>query len=485
MYRKRILAAACAAAVLTAGISAAAYGDIIEIRHELTVDEITEMAERYQNDGIYDTMEPSFAEEPNYTAPYSAGTLSDRDLGDAMNATSMVRFLAGVPYENITLDELETQTAQHKAVLMAATDFSHSPAQPSDMSDEFYQTANRYSSECIAAASWKASVSSRVLSWIEDTGENNIEHVGHRMILLRPGAYGFGFGAANYENAQWLGLYSAHVSYGSGEIDTYVAWPNSGAFPIEYFDPDNRGEYANILTPWSINLGIDYSEAEKNNIELRLTRERDGMEWVFDKNTPDLSREGSYTSDMHLSTDSIYGNSVVFRPDPESLGEIRDGDIFTVELSGIYYADGEPAELAYSVEFFDLTRALDPESAQIILTIGSTQALVFGETVFNDVAPKVVNDRTMLPARFVAENLGAYVYWDGYEQKVTVSSRDKEIYIYIGSSWAEVNGERVSLDSPAFVENDRTYLPLRFISEELGADVDWDGSSQTVTITAP
>lgn len=46
-----------------------------------------------------------------------------------------------------------------------------------------------------------------------------------------------------------------------------------------------------------------------------------------------------------------------------------------------------------------------------------------------------------------------------------------------------MNNEEVTLDSPAFIENDRTYTPLRFIAEKLGADVDWNGETQEVTIT--
>ena len=58
-----------------------------------------------------------------------------------------------------------------------------------------------------------------------------------------------------------------------------------------------------------------------------------------------------------------------------------------------------------------------------------------------------------------------------------------EILITIGAENAVVNGKEVKLDSPAFVENDRTYTPIRFISEELGAKVEWIESEQKVVIT--
>lgn len=95
----------------------------------------------------------------------------------------------------------------------------------------------------------------------------------------------------------------------------------------------------------------------------------------------------------------------------------------------------------------------------------------------------------MLPARFVAENLGANVSWDGEKEQVTIKGKnlktneDTTILICIRSDIAYVNGKEVKLDFAAFVENDRTYTPVRFISEELGASVDWIESEQKVVIT--
>ena len=126
---------------------------------------------------------------------------------------------------------------------------------------------------------------------------------------------------------------------------------------------------------------------------------------------------------------------------------------------------------------------IDNSKNEITLTIGQKDATVFGETKQNDVAPIIRNDRTMLPARFVAEALGATVTWNNDERKVTITKDDITIIIYIDSDKAYVNGKEVTLDSPAFIENDRTYTPLRFIAENLGATVDWNETEQKVIIT--
>ena len=126
---------------------------------------------------------------------------------------------------------------------------------------------------------------------------------------------------------------------------------------------------------------------------------------------------------------------------------------------------------------------------QLVFTIDKKDATIFGQTKSNDVAPKIVKDRTMLPARFVAENLGAKVEWNGQKQLVTITGKnlqtgkDVTILITIGSDTATVNGESVKLDSPAFIENNRTYTPVRFISEELGASVEWYEATRQVIIT--
>ena len=119
------------------------------------------------------------------------------------------------------------------------------------------------------------------------------------------------------------------------------------------------------------------------------------------------------------------------------------------------------------------------------LSIGSNSASVFGMPKESDVAPLIRNGRTMLPARFVAENFGATVSWDNDNQIVTIKTDKVEIKIKIGSLTATINGVEITLDSAAFVENGRTYTPVRFIAEALGSVVSWDNDTQTVIMSKP
>ncbi len=123
------------------------------------------------------------------------------------------------------------------------------------------------------------------------------------------------------------------------------------------------------------------------------------------------------------------------------------------------------------------------ESIEVKMTIGDTNGYVNGEAKALDAPPIIRQDRTMLPVRFVAESLGATVAWDGATSTATITSGAIEIQITIGSATATVSGVTKALDAPAFIENSRTYMPVRFVAESLGATVAWDGATSTATIT--
>ncbi len=107
-----------------------------------------------------------------------------------------------------------------------------------------------------------------------------------------------------------------------------------------------------------------------------------------------------------------------------------------------------------------------------------------------DIPPIIIEGRTLLPIRWVAEPLGAEVEWDGNERKVTVTLKNTKIELWIGKNIARVNGVDTPIDpdNPKVVPiiiNGRTMLPVRFVAENLGCKVDWDPDTKTVTITYP
>jgi hypothetical protein len=97
--------------------------------------------------------------------------------------------------------------------------------------------------------------------------------------------------------------------------------------------------------------------------------------------------------------------------------------------------------------------------------------------------PVIENNRTLVPFRQITEELGAEVEWDAETKTITCTLDDKNVSLEIGSAnMATAEGD-VTLDVPAKVIASRTYVPLRAVSEGLGAEVEWDAESKTITIS--
>ncbi len=165
-------------------------------------------------------------------------------------------------------------------------------------------------------------------------------------------------------------------------------------------------------------------------------------------------------------------------------------------LENVYYAGSEEdwAKIKFDNAWAHLTGDYTfhynngDYKAEVLLTIGEKNAFVNGAFKENDVAPKIVDGRTMLPIRFLAENLGASVTW--YPETSTVFlydlSQDKGITMAVGADSMLINGItgnlRVFVDTPGFIEDGRSYFPVRAISEALYCNVEWIEETRQVKI---
>ena len=97
----------------------------------------------------------------------------------------------------------------------------------------------------------------------------------------------------------------------------------------------------------------------------------------------------------------------------------------------------------------------------------------------------LIQGRTMVPVRFVVEDmaLNGTVYWDAALKKVAMDCKGKYIEFIIGSREAKVDGVKKSFEVAPLIYKDRTYVPLRFLAETLGAAVSWDGSRREVNLS--
>jgi len=105
------------------------------------------------------------------------------------------------------------------------------------------------------------------------------------------------------------------------------------------------------------------------------------------------------------------------------------------------------------------------------------------KVLFPDAQPFIdENGRTQVPVRFVSEALGADVSWNGEEKKVTVDLNSRNVVLTIDSKNYQINNQNYQMDTVALLLSSRTFVPIRFVSEALGANVVWDQTTRSVYI---
>ena len=118
--------------------------------------------------------------------------------------------------------------------------------------------------------------------------------------------------------------------------------------------------------------------------------------------------------------------------------------------------------------------------SSIVLFVGSANALVNGQKTLIDktndkVIATIVDSRTLVPVRFIAENFGAEVGWDDLTRTVTLTLKDKTVKIVLDKAEIDINGSVTAIDVPAQSIEGRTMLPLRaFVENVMGKKIFWD-----------
>ncbi|MCS5695459.1 copper amine oxidase N-terminal domain-containing protein [Desulfofundulus thermocisternus] len=177
--------------------------------------------------------------------------------------------------------------------------------------------------------------------------------------------------------------------------------------------------------------------------------------------------------------------------------EIKDK--YGTPVNGMFQVDGKDAFSAstYESTLFPgysttasvtvakvVTPAPGEQKATVVFKVGDTKFTVNGAEQTMDVAPYVKNGRTFIPVRYSAQAVGVtpenILYSGG---KVTLLKGDKVVQFTIGSNVMLINGVAVNMDVKAEITNGRTMLPFRYVAQALGAQVNWDPTAQTVTMT--
>ncbi len=192
----------------------------------------------------------------------------------------------------------------------------------------------------------------------------------------------------------------------------------------------------------------------------------DIAKWVFgwDGNKTYIFADGINAVETNL-TFSVLGRPVVPDPDITEIIFWEDEDTFYIRNYNILLKTPKQ-------QLYDTLEELE-----------NTPKVKYNDTFLSFKNPPVIkNGRTLIPVRFLFEQMGANVDWNEREQTVTISKNDIVITLAVGSTNAEINGKPLTMDAPAQIINGKTMVPVRFISENLGYEVEWDDENRIITI---
>ena len=158
------------------------------------------------------------------------------------------------------------------------------------------------------------------------------------------------------------------------------------------------------------------------------------------------------------------------------------GDIWSTE-EYVYIADTGNSRI--QILTLGESGSTPKKRTTIVLQIGSKSAYIDNTRVDLDEAPFTENGRTLVPFRFIGEALKAEILWDSNQKKASYILDGNRVDVVVGSTTAYLNGKEVTLDVPPMIKNGRTFVPIRFVTEALGASVIWEANTKKIYITYP
>lgn len=168
-----------------------------------------------------------------------------------------------------------------------------------------------------------------------------------------------------------------------------------------------------------------------------------------------------------------------------------DGMTYPISLKRLYAASIEEGqderalsgEIAFDNISFQYPAAVpEPKRTAVSLKVGSKSAKLGGQPFKLDVAPLLLDGTSYLPLRFVTDAMGAQIDWEPTMKRVTVLRGDKLLEMWIGRKEIMLNGARIKTEVAPIARGGRTLVPLRLVSEQLGFTVNWDGKTGTITV---
>ena len=182
--------------------------------------------------------------------------------------------------------------------------------------------------------------------------------------------------------------------------------------------------------------------------------------------------------DWYLSNDNVYFAKIL-------MPEVQNIDKF--DLQCIYeYGDNIVIDMKTVITVHKRSLRLTVPKQKIYAELEAQKTSPYvkaaDEILGFETPPITESDRTLVPMRFLFEKLGAEVTWDQETETATAQKANTVLSFSIDQNSAVVNGQPAAMDVPARLVNDKTMVPLRFLSENLGYTVEWDEATRMATI---
>ena len=289
---------------------------------------------------------PAYAGEPNDTASRSTDDIRQNlaailrptnQPGDAMTAEREAalrrlrayRYLAGLPYAEVTLDDDLNKYAQAAAALCDKLKrLDHKPDNPGMPEDEYQFALKGAGHSNLYFGPGK--IADSIDAYMDDSNAANIEALGHRRWCLNPPMGKVGFGKSGIYMAMWC----FDRSNAKAPFVDFVAYPARGYMPIEFFKP---------TAAWSISLNPSRFRKSDKEVQARI--------FTWEKT---CGKKGEPLELNHHSVDTrsfAMPFCVSFRPPADA---VSAGKAYRVEITGLTRVDGTAATIEYTVEFFRL-----------------------------------------------------------------------------------------------------------------------------------
>ncbi|CAH0122186.1 MULTISPECIES: copper amine oxidase N-terminal domain-containing protein [unclassified Paenibacillus] len=298
---------------------------------------------------------------------------------------------------------------------------------------------------------------------------------------------------------------SAHWKFDkaiSPSYSTSVMWKYGKAVDPSY-STSTMWKYRNTVNPnystslmWKLNNEADKSYSLGTmwryvQGKISKTAAQKEMDKTFAKAQSDLEQ---FRADTKRTLDNVRDDSV------RQLNEIRDNMIATIlekrsaaikKLNDIRQSSfgGEITVRPLELKFPPLAvNVAPPSEIQVLPPSGKTaptgeiQVYIDGELQSFEQPPVNIGGNTLVPMRAIFERLGADIKWNSVSQSVTAMKDGTKMTLTLNSKKAIVGDEEIALSVPAQLVRQTTMVPLRFVSEALGADVKWDAAAMTITI---